>query len=166
MSRCGKSVIGWVMSVAVISLIGARRVGREVGEAAGLGAQVVVEEVADPVGIVGQHLAHVVGVDERLVLGRRRALVDQVVAGEPVGDADEHDAGEQGDEREEQRDAGAQTEGIDASPRATVWQETGAPQVAGRAACELGIGSDRDRQDGSHAAGEAPGGGRYLTGAA
>ncbi len=65
-----------------------RGVGGEVGEPAGLGAQVVVEEVADAVGIVGQHLAHVVGVDERLVLGGRRALVDQVVAGEAVGDAD------------------------------------------------------------------------------
>ena len=50
------------------------------------------------------------GVDERLVLRGGLSLVEQVVAGESVGDPDQDDAGEQRDEGEEERDARAKTE--------------------------------------------------------
>ena len=85
--------------------------GSEHGKTVRLGAQVVLDEVADLDGIVRHHVTDVVGVLECLGLGGRGALVDQVVPREAVGDADQHDPRQQRDEREEERDAGAQPEG-------------------------------------------------------
>jgi hypothetical protein len=68
------------------------------------GAQLVVEEHADPGRIQRQLLADEVGVGEGLLLGSVAVLVEQVVAGQAVGDPDQDHAGEQCDEREEQRD--------------------------------------------------------------
>ncbi len=92
----------------------------EHGEAVVDGAQLVVEEHADPGGIQGQLLADEVGVGEGLLLCTVAVLVEQVVAGQPVGDTDQDDAGEQCDEREEQRDPCSQAEGSAPGHRVSV----------------------------------------------
>ncbi len=97
------------------------RVGRtEHGEAVVDGAELVVEEHTDPGRVQGQLLADEVGVGEGLLLGSVAVLVEQVVAGQSVGDADQDHAGEQRDEREEQRDPGSQTEGSTPGHRLSV----------------------------------------------
>ena len=63
-----------------------------------------------PSGSTRELLADEVGVGERLLAGSVLVVAEQVVASESVGDADQHHAGEQGDEREEQRDACSQAE--------------------------------------------------------
>lgn len=79
-------------------------------ESVGVGAQ-RVEEHADALGIERQLFANGVGVVERLLLRRALVVVEQVAAGEAVGDTDEDDAGEQRDEGEEEGDPGSQSQG-------------------------------------------------------
>ena len=85
--RRGNSVSGCVRSERTSSSWR----GSEHGETVRLGAQVVLDEVADLDGIVRHHVTDVVGVLECLGLGGRGALVDEVVPGEAVGDPDQHD---------------------------------------------------------------------------
>ena len=107
------------------------------------------EEVGDPVGIGAQHLAHRVGAGERLRARRCRAFVDQVGAGEQVGRHRQPDAGDQRDQTEEQRDACPEAEGAD------------------RHGDKCGIQAEWNGNGPKNAAaGETPGGGRCLTGAA
>ncbi len=75
----------------------------------GIGAQLVLEERADVVGIGRELRSHEIGIDECLLLRCGLVLVEQVVAGESVRHTDQHDAGEQRDEGEEERDARAKT---------------------------------------------------------
>ncbi len=83
-------------------------------------AQLVVEEHTDPGRVQCQLLAYEVGIGEGLLLGGVAVLVEQVVAGQAVGDTDQDHAGEQCDEREEQRDSGTQSEGSAPSHRVSV----------------------------------------------
>ena len=130
---------GWLLGVA----------GTQGGEATRGRTEILLEEDPDPFRFEVELLADLARVDERLLARVVGALVEQVAASEPVGDADEHHSAEQRDESEEQRDTGAKAQ------RALTGGSCHADSVSG----EQGTGS-------SHAAGEAPGGGRYPTGAA
>ena len=115
------------------------------GESVGVGAEFVVEEHPDAARVDGELLPHQIGVVEGLLASGGLVVGQEVVACEPVRDTDEHEAGKQSDEREEQRDAGAQAECSGPSHRSSV-------------ACRVARGSP--------AAGGMPGGGRHPTGAA
>ena len=139
-----------------------RRVGpAEHGETARVGAQFVVDVHPDPVGVDGELFADGVGVRERLLLRCDLVVVEQVAASEAVGDADQDDAGEQGDEREEERDAGPKTKGTTSGHGDRVLH-------VGSEICfrRSRRGADAFASAGSPAAGEVPGGGRHPTGAA
>jgi hypothetical protein len=129
------------------------------GESVGVGAQLVLEERADVVGVRRELCPHEIGVDECLLLGSGLVLVEQVAASESVGHTDQHDAGEQRDEREEERDPRAKTK----SPTSS--HEDRVLQVA-TVACVRAVRPGPGIRAGSPAAGETPGGGWHLTGAA
>ena len=84
--------------------------------------------------------------------------IQTLVSGDGVGGRCQAESGEESDEPEEQRDPGAEARGSQKGHRDSV--------AHGADAGGRGIGAARGRGRGSAAAGEAPGGGRYLTGAA
>ena len=126
------------------------------GEPVGVGAQFVLEECSDVVGFGRQLCSHEIGVDERLLLRCGLVLVEQVAAGESVGDPDQDDAGQQRNEGEEEGDPRTKTKSPTPSHEDRVLQVD----------TEGCVRDERCVRDCSPAAGEVPGGGRYLTGAA